>query len=89
MYYNYYATQVMKQNGGELWKTWNVDMRDYLVKKQEREGPAAGSWMFDEKYSIAAGRLYATSLACMTLEVYYRFLPLYSESVLDEDFPLD
>ncbi len=89
MYYNYYATQVMKQYGGDMWKTWNTGMRDYLVEQQEREGPATGSWMFDEKYSIAAGRLYATSLACMTLEVYYRFLPLYDESVLEDDFPLD
>ena len=89
MYYNYHATQVMKQYGGDMWKTWNGGMRDFLVEQQEREGPAAGSWMFDEEYSIKAGRLYATSLACMTLEVYYRFLPLYSESILDEDFPLD
>ena len=89
MYYNYYATQVMKQYGGDIWKSWNSGMRDYLVEQQEREGPATGSWMFDEKYSIAAGRLYATSLACMTLEVYYRFLPLYKESILDEEFPLD
>lgn len=89
MYYNYYATQVMKQYGGDMWTNWNAGMRDYLVSQQEREGPATGSWMFDEEYSIAAGRLYATSLACMTLEVYYRFLPLYNESILDEDFPLD
>jgi len=88
MYYNYYATQVMKQAGGEKWRKWNAGMRDFLVKQQERSGPSTGSWMFDERFTIKAGRLYATSLACMTLEVYYRFLPLYSESVLDEDFPL-
>ena len=88
MYYNYYATQVMKQYGGDRWRKWNKGMRDFLVERQEREGPATGSWIFDEQYSQAAGRLYTTSLACMTLEVYYRFLPLYSESVLDDDFPL-
>lgn len=88
MYYNYYATQVMKQYGGEKWKTWNASMRDFLVKEQEREGPATGSWMFNENHAKKAGRLYATSLACMTLEVYYRFLPLYKESILEEDFPL-
>jgi len=88
MYYNYYATQVMKQYGGDFWKTWNVGMRDYLVKEQAREGPEAGSWMFDERFTKKAGRLYATSLSCMTLEVYYRFLPLYKESILDDDFPL-
>ena len=88
MYYNYYATQVMKQYGGDKWRAWNSGMRDFLVKQQEKEGAAAGSWMFDERWASQAGRLYATSLSCMTLEVYYRFLPLYDESVLDEDFPL-
>ncbi len=88
MYYNYYATQVMKQYGGDRWRKWNNGMRDYLVQQQEREGPATGSWMFDERHAKSAGRLYATSLACMTLEVYYRFLPLYNETVLEEDFPL-
>ena len=35
------------------------------------------------------GRLYNTSLACMTLEVYYRYLPLYDDGSVADEFPLD
>ena len=91
MYYNYYATQVMKQYGGEPWKKWNAEMRDYLVDKQSKEGATAGSWMFNRKNhsSEKGGRLYCTAMATMTLEVYYRYLPLYSGKALEDDFPLD
>ena len=91
MYYNYYATQVMKHYGGETWKKWNAEMREFLVKSQVKEGAAEGSWWFgDGGFSEeVGGRLYVTSLACMTLEVYYRYLPLYSESAADDEFPLE
>ncbi len=91
MYYNYYATQVMKHYGGEKWQRWNVEMRDFLVESQSKDGVTKGSWMFnpDGDAELSGGRLYVTSLACMTLEVYYRFLPLYGDDVLDDEFPLD
>lgn len=91
MYYNYYGTQVMKQYGGEHWKKWNAKMRDYLVAVQDKKGAAAGSWMFNRQghSSEKGGRLYSTSMACMTLEVYYRYLPLYSQKATEDDFPLD
>lgn len=91
MYYNYYATQVIKHYGGDTWKKWNAEMRDFLVKSQSDEGEAAGSWWFGDVTHAAdvGGRLYVTSLACMTLEVYYRYLPLYSDSAADDEFPLD
>ncbi len=91
MYYNYYGTQVMKQYGGEEWKKWNAKMRDYLVATQEKKGAAAGSWMFrPQSHSCKkGGRLYCTAMACMTLEVYYRYLPLYSQKATEDDFPLD
>jgi hypothetical protein len=37
-----------------------------------------GSWYFAEPYGDAGGRLYNTALAILTLEVYYRYLPLFS-----------
>ena len=91
MYYNYYGTQVMKQFGGEHWRKWNAKMRDYLVAAQDKEGAAAGSWMFSRQShsSERGGRLYCTAMACMTLEVYYRYLPLYSQKATEDDFPLD
>lgn len=79
MYYNYYATQVMLHYGGEEWRKWNAVMREQLVKTQVREGHAAGSWNLADSHGRRAGRLYMTSLCTMTLEVYYRHLPLYGE----------
>ena len=91
MYYNYYATQVMKHIGGSKWNNWNGKMRGYLVKSQEKEGDAAGSWHFGSKSHAAeaGGRLYVTAMACMTLEVYYRYLPLYGDKAANDQFQLD
>lgn len=79
MYYNYYATQVMMHYGGEHWRKWNAVMRDHLVNTQVQEGHAAGSWNLADAHGKRAGRLYMTCLCTMTLEVYYRHLPLYGE----------
>ncbi len=90
MYYNYYATQAMKHIGGRQWNDWNNKMRDFLVKTQEKDGNKAGSWHFNNGHaSSKGGRLYSTSLACMTLEVYYRYLPLYGDKAANDEFPLD
>ena len=49
-----------------------------LLKSQAKKGHEEGSW-FDGVNgghgADAAGRLYTTSLAALTLEVYYRILP--------------
>lgn len=91
MYYNYYATQMVKHIGGADWNKWNPKMRDFLVKTQDKQGNAAGSWHLGGKNhaSEAGGRLYTTALACMTLEVYYRYLPLYGDKAANDDFPLE
>ena len=90
MYYNYYATQVIKHIGGSKWTDWNVKMRNFLVSSQSKEGNMAGSWHFGNDHASAAGgRLYNTSLACMTLEVYYRYLPLYGDKAANDEFPLE
>jgi hypothetical protein len=90
IYYNYYVTQVMKQYGGDEWTKWNKVMRDSLVESQNKSGNTAGSWFFGPSHAAdKGGRLYCTALACMTLEVYYRYLPLYSQEVTEDEFPLD
>jgi hypothetical protein len=89
MYFNYYATQVMRQNGGEHWDGWNKKMRDHLVNTQAKDGPAKGSWFFEGGHGAeSGGRIYNTSLATMILEVYYRHMPIYQEAATKEDFPL-
>jgi len=89
MYYNYYATQVLHQYGGELWKQWNEVMRDQLVETQRKKGHARGSWDVTDRHGNAGGRLYQTCLSIMTLEVYYRHLPLYDHRDLDSETPAD
>lgn len=85
MYYCYYATQVMHHFGGQAWKEWNQKMRDSLVKEQDKgPGPMAGSWNsagVTIHISERGGRLMQTSLCLLTLEVYYRHLPLYYRDV--------
>jgi hypothetical protein len=90
IYFNYYATQVFRHRGGEQWKQWNPIVRDYLIDTQDQSSPhARGSWFFPDDHAKSGGRLYTTAMAVMTLEVYYRYLPLYREaSLTDEEVPL-
>jgi hypothetical protein len=80
IYYDYYATQVLHHWGGTEWKRWNEVLRDHLIDSQVKEGDAAGSWKpTGDRGAAAGGRLYQTCLSVMTLEVYYRYLPLYQK----------
>lgn len=80
-YYWYYATQVMFQMQGEPWDQWNRHLRPLLERTQVLEGPLAGSWdprgTLRDRWAPFGGRLYATTLSLLMLEVYYRHLPLY------------
>lgn len=80
MYFNYYASQALHHWGGSGWRRWNPLMRDYLVRSQARDGHEMGSWYFQEAWSNRGGRLYTTTLSILTLEVYYRYMPMYQEA---------
>ena len=88
MYFNYYATQVMRHYGGSEWEKWNAATRDWLVDSQEKEGNLAGSWHFPHTWANRGGRLYNTAMGCMILEVYYRHMPIYGNKATEEEFPL-
>ncbi len=78
IYYYYYATQVLHHMEGEDFDLWNARMREHLIRTQEKSGHRAGSWNpKGTEYGERGGRLYATGMALMTLQVYYRHLPLY------------
>jgi hypothetical protein len=83
MYYYYYATQVMHHVGGPNWDMWNSRMRPMLLKKQDLGGTPKyphlkGSWSpAGDVHGSSGGRIMSTSLSVLTLEVYYRHLPLY------------
>jgi hypothetical protein len=82
MYYYYYSTQVMHHVGGERWRTWNEKMRDRLVTTQDKsKGPNDGSWSSEgDAHGSAGGRLMNTSLSLLTLEVYFRHVPLHRKA---------
>ena len=89
MYYNYYATQVMRHWDGDEWKVWNRQMRDQLLHSQGKQGHERGSWFNGavDHGSGPGGRLYYTAMASMILEIYYRHLPIYDVKSVQMDFP--
>jgi hypothetical protein len=89
MYYDYYATQVMRHWEGEEWNLWNQQMREQLIRSQARQGHEDGSWFIGtgDKGAVPGGRLYCTAMATMILEVYYRYMPIYRIQSVEQDFP--
>jgi hypothetical protein len=83
IYYWYYATQLLHNMRNDQWKRWNIKIREGLIGLQVKEdGCTRGSWdplmpQPDRWAASSGGRLYLTSLSILTLEVYYRYLPLY------------
>ncbi|MFM7037655.1 MAG: hypothetical protein ACKO2L_08020 [Planctomycetaceae bacterium] len=75
-YYWYYGSLALHQHGGPEWQTWNARTRELLISQQLSSGPFAGSWDPTDLWSRYGGRLYSTTFATLTLEVYYRLLPL-------------
>lgn len=76
-YYWYYATLALYQHQGALWTRWNEMLTEQLLENQNKTGPAAGSWDPVDSWSRIGGRVYQTALCTLSLEVYYRYLPMY------------
>lgn len=78
IYYHYYATQVLHHMEGSDFDLWNHRMREHLIRSQEKSGHKTGSWNPQgSDRGDKGGRLYSTSMALMTLQVYYRHLPMF------------
>jgi hypothetical protein len=83
-YYWYYGTVAMFQRQGDGWTKWNKSLQSELLARQRWDGGAVGSWDPDDQWGGYGGRIYSTSLATLSLEVYYRYLPLHvQQSVQD------
>jgi hypothetical protein len=85
-YYWYYGTLCMFQMGGENWKKWNEALKPTLVNNQCKGGPMDGSK--DDKDGSwdplgwidgMGGRVFTTAVGALSLEVYYRYLPMYAK----------
>lgn len=83
-YYWYYATQVMFHMKGDYWQQWNAKLHPMLVNTQIQQGPMAGSWNprgpVPDRWGPHGGRIYVTTMNLLSLEVYYRHLPLYEDT---------
>ncbi len=80
MYAWYYIAQTKFHQGGANWTGWNNQFAPQFIRNQNPDG----SWT-SPGLALKAGTtgrenmhpVYATTLAALTLQVYYRFLPTY------------
>ena len=77
LYYWYYGTLAMHQRQGREWEAWNAALQRQLLYSQRFDGEKRGSWDPDALWGGYGGRVYSTSMAALSLEVYYRYLPLH------------
>jgi hypothetical protein len=74
-YYWYYGTLALFQVGGAHWNRWNEAIKSAVLDHQ-RTNPDEdehGSWDPIDPWSSVGGRIYATALNCLSMEVYYRY----------------
>lgn len=86
IYQNFYLSQALLQFDHPVWPRWNARNRDQIVQQQARFGHETGSWFFAEPDTAPGGRLAHTALAVLTLEVYYRLLPIYGKEAVEGGF---
>jgi hypothetical protein len=79
MYYWYYGTLAMFQIGKDSWKQWNQSLKGALLPNQCVGGADDGSWPPLATEGVRGGRVLCTALGALSLEVYYRYLPMYRE----------
>lgn len=77
LYEWYYITQAKFHHGGQTWSSWNAEFARVYVKQQNEDG----SWPAASKWEASYGPVYSTTLAALTLQVYYRLLPTYKPQV--------
>jgi len=83
VYANFYLAQALLQSNHAAWSKWNRRNRDQLVALQAPGGHERGSWFFADPETAPGGRLAHTALAVLTLEVYYRLLPIYRPEAVE------
>jgi hypothetical protein len=85
-YYWYYASLALYQldgPSGPKWGKWDEAMKNALVPYQKtgKDGCANGSWTSeDDRWGFEGGRVYATAINALTLEVYYRYANVFRGS---------
>ena len=72
-YGTYYYAQGMHQRGGEPARTAARQVREMLLGRQQSDG----AWQAQNGSESGHGKVYATSLALLSLSVKYHYLPIY------------
>jgi len=79
LYAWYYDTQACFQAQGSAWEWWNSRFQDLLTSVQSPDGswpPTAGKDNAGFARDAGGdGPIYRTTLCCLMLEVFYRYLP--------------
>ncbi len=78
IYFLYYGTLAMHQMGGKYFREWNAQVRAMLPGTQIKEGCSRGSWQGKALDGIF-GSIYTTATGVMTMETYYRYLPVLQD----------
>ena len=78
LYYWYYGAYALFQYGGQPWDRFRTAMTSTLCDNQRSAEKGDnlevdGSWDPIGEWGVAGGRVYATAVGAMTLEVFYRF----------------
>jgi hypothetical protein len=83
-YYWYYGTLAMFQVGGPRWDRWNEAIKTAILDHQnvDESKDEFGSWDPVDPWGSSAGRIYATAVNCLTMEVYYRYPRVFGTTVV-------
>jgi hypothetical protein len=87
-YYVYYGTLALYQHQGPVWTDWNERIKETLPLLQKKNGSEKGSWDKSAAHAASGGRVVSTTLATLSLEVYYRLLPMYGFRNKDAEAPV-
>ncbi len=85
LYSWYYVSQAMFHQGGNAWTSWNNKFAPALIRNQNPDGSWLSPGLALEGDGVARefrgeeinSKVYATTFAALSLQVYYRFLPTY------------
>lgn len=78
IYYWYNAVLGSYQYQGPFWQAWNKRLIDHYLPLQRRDGLLAGTWdPAGHQHGDQMGRVIVTAMFTLSLEVYYRYTPLY------------
>lgn len=72
-YYFLWGTLAMHRLGGDSWVTWRKAVLDAIGRNQRLDGCARGSWDPLGAWGEDGGRIYATAMSALAMELAHRY----------------